>query len=309
MLTIPKVVSEETKMTSLGHTKIPIINDPVDLTRISKADTRKLTISSVIKAGIVSSAVFALYYLAKTTNTFSHFGWEAKDLNSKNVENREITKIKNKGNSLIVRRDLETTSQNNVPFINQITQANKDNSKTVKFEEIEIKNLSEVKEKNSETRRSISIKNPIPNQKIAVGLPFNLTIDGTYVFNSSGALFLEATNIPTWLTSLNPNPTFKGSYDIRLANRVALSGNYAYVADSYSGLQSIDISDPSNPTFKGSYVTPRGAQEVALSGNYAYVVGDSLQIIDIIDPANPTFKGSYNMPDSAVEVALSGNYA
>jgi hypothetical protein len=68
------------------------------------------------------------------------------------------------------------------------------------------------------------------------------------------------------------NPTLKGLYDTPGdAYGVAVSGNYAYVADRYSGLQIIDISNPSNPTFKGSYDTPEGARGVALSGNYAYV--------------------------------------
>ena len=62
---------------------------------------------------------------------------------------------------------------------------------------------------------------------------------------------------------------------------VALSGNYAYVADDTSGLQIIDISDPANPTFKSSYDTPRYAHGVALSGNYAYVADSNsgLQVI------------------------------
>jgi hypothetical protein len=88
---------------------------------------------------------------------------------------------------------------------------------------------------------------------------------------------------------------------------IALSGNYAYVADYDSGLQIIDITDPANPIFAGSYDTPGPARKVTLSGNYAYVTG--LQIIDITDPANPTFVGSYDTSEWAMGVTLSGNYA
>jgi hypothetical protein len=83
------------------------------------------------------------------------------------------------------------------------------------------------------------------------------------------------------------------------------------VTNSYSGLQIIDISDPANPTFKGSYNTPGNAHGVALFDNHAYVAdwASGLQIIDVSDPSNPTFKGSYDALDYALGVALSWNYA
>jgi hypothetical protein len=86
------------------------------------------------------------------------------------------------------------------------------------------------------------------------------------------------------------------------------------VADSNSGLQIIDVSDPSNPIFAGSYLTLYAAQCVFVSGSYAYV-GDwvlyvsSLQIIDVSDPSNPTYAGSYDTQASAADVFVSGGYA
>jgi hypothetical protein len=311
MSVVLKTTNEETRITSFDHTKMPIINDPVDLTNISKTSLGKLTPSSVIKTGVVFFTTFALYYVAKTTNILSRFGWKAKDLNSKKVENGEITKIKNKVNSLILRRELKTKNQNSIPSIDRIIQVNKDNEKIVKFEEIEIRDLSEVKEKNREMRRSIIVQNPIPNQKITVGQSFNLVIYGTSVFSSSNSMFLNATNIPPWLISLNLKPTFKGSYDVQNACGIAVSGNYAYLANFDSGLQIIDISNPSNPTFKGSYYTPYLIYGVAVSENYAYMVDvtSGLQIIDVTDPVNPTSKGSYYMPNSPCEISIFGNYA
>ena len=107
------------------------------------------------------------------------------------------------------------------------------------------------------------------------------------------------------------NPTFKGSYDTNDALGITLSGNYAYVADGNSGLLIIDISNPSNPTFKSHYDTPGSVYGVALSGSYAYVADYNLGlwIIDISDLSKPTFKGSYDTPSFASGVALSGNYA
>jgi len=107
-------------------------------------------------------------------------------------------------------------------------------------------------------------------------------------------------------------PTLVGGWDrLSIAYGVTVVGNYAYaVGDT---LEIIDISNPSNPTFKGSYAISEG-QDVQIVGNYAYVAdGDSgLQIIDISNPTNPTFKGNYNSGSafsSALGVQVVGNYA
>jgi hypothetical protein len=294
--------------------------NPIEPKRISKS-TNSLTKSSLVKAGLVFLGTVGVYYLAKATNIFSYFRMGSKNSNSKDV-NSEIMKVKTAENALSLKMSLETARQvNNNPSVNRIARTYKGEDKTVKFEEMKVedfKNLLEVeKEENvrmqkSSSRRFISVQNSLPDQNITVREPFELIINGTSIFNSSSALFLEVTNIPTWLRSHRRNPTFKGSYDTPgRARGIALSGNYAYVADSSSGLQIIDISDPSNPTLKGSYDTPGSAQKVALSGNYAYVAdgGSGLQIIDVTNPANLTFKGSYDTPKYALEVALSGNYA
>jgi hypothetical protein len=335
MSTVPKVISKKTEMTSLeSHKKIPskklptknifsniqspIIIDPIKPARISKVFfSNDLNVSSVAKAGLVFLGTVGSYYLAKTTGVFSYFGWgeKTKNPNSKDSGSSEIVEVKNRANALNIRTNLETERQVVTnPLVGQTVAAHKD--RTVKFEEIkveEFKNLREVeKEENEGMRRSISIQNLIPDQNATIGEFFELTIDGISVFSSSSALFLEATNIPLWVTSSsNPNPSFKGSYDTSgSAYEVALSGSYAYVADD-STLQIIDITDPANPIFKGSYNTPGAAWGIALSGNFAYVADASsgLQIIDITDPSNPTFKGSYDTPGYAYGVTFCGGNA
>ena len=48
-----------------------------------------------------------------------------------------------------------------------------------------------------------------------------------------------------------------GNYDTSgAAVGVAVSGNYAFVADKNDGLDIIDISDPSSPTLTGTYDPP-----------------------------------------------------
>ncbi|MDB9451743.1 DUF4347 domain-containing protein [Dolichospermum circinale] len=90
-------------------------------------------------------------------------------------------------------------------------------------------------------------------------------------------------------------PTLVGNYNTSGgAWGVQVVGNYAYVADYYSGLQIIDISNPTTPTLKGNYDTSGIADGVQVVGNYAYVAdyNSGLQIIDISNPTTPTLKGN-----------------
>ncbi|MBO1047272.1 MAG: DUF4347 domain-containing protein [Dolichospermum sp. DEX182a] len=107
-------------------------------------------------------------------------------------------------------------------------------------------------------------------------------------------------------------PTLKGNYDTSgSVSGVQVVGNYAYVADGYSGLQIIDISNPTTPTLKGNYDTSGSAVGVQVVGNYAYVAdgGSGLQIIDISNPTTPTLKGNYDVYGSVFGVQVVGNYA
>ena len=67
-------------------------------------------------------------------------------------------------------------------------------------------------------------------------------------------------------------------------------GNYAYVADGGSGLQIIDISNPTSPTLKGNYDTSGVALDVQVVGNYAYVADyeGGLKIINVSEFTSPS---------------------
>ncbi len=106
----------------------------------------------------------------------------------------------------------------------------------------------------------------------------------------------------TFVGRLNTSGSAEGIY---------VSGNYAYVADGESGLQIIDISNPSTPKFIGHCDTPNCANNIYLSGDYAYIAdGESgLQIIDISNVFAPILVGKYDTPDCAYDVFVSGNYA
>ncbi len=95
------------------------------------------------------------------------------------------------------------------------------------------------------------------------------------------------------------------------SNRVALEGDYAYVAEWADGLRIIDISNPANPFSVCSYATPDLVRSVTLSGSYAYVAANNsgVRIIDISNPTDPQEVGFYDTPGNAYSVALSGDYA
>jgi hypothetical protein len=108
------------------------------------------------------------------------------------------------------------------------------------------------------------------------------------------------------------SPTEVGFYDTpNFATGVAVSGGYAYVANSHAGLFVIDVSTPSAPSEVGFYDTPGHAHGVAVSGGYAYVADffEGLRVIDVSTPSSPTEVGFYDTPGYASGVAVSGGYA
>ena len=107
------------------------------------------------------------------------------------------------------------------------------------------------------------------------------------------------------------NTTLIGHYDTpNYAFEVAISGNYAYVADFQAGLRIIDISNPASPHEVGFYDTLEYAEGVAVNGNYAYVTDtyDGFCIIDISNPVSPQKVGLYNTLGTVFDIAISGNY-
>lgn len=104
----------------------------------------------------------------------------------------------------------------------------------------------------------------------------------------------------------NPTaPTVVGSYTTPgVPLGVCISGNYAYVADEWFGLQVIDIRDPSRPVFVDSVDTPGAAQDVFVSGDYAYVADwdCGLQIVDVSHPDSIVLVGSYKTEKWTMDV-------
>lgn len=92
-------------------------------------------------------------------------------------------------------------------------------------------------------------------------------------------------------------------------NRIALSGDYVYMALGQRGLDIIDISDPRSPVITSSLETPGFAFSIHVSGSYAYVADRSggLRIVDVSDRLRPVEVGAYQTTGSAMYVVESGN--
>jgi hypothetical protein len=147
--------------------------------------------------------------------------------------------------------------------------------------------------------------------------------DYAYVAAGSGLQILDVAN--------KKSPTLLGEIILPDgALSVDVSGSYAYIAAGESGLEIIDISNPSFLTLVGSYNIPLWVgsdlyeisdSDVYVSGNYAYVavyLADwhapvhfiyYLQRIDVKNPSSPTDAGKVNTQSRASEVYVSGNYA
>jgi len=91
---------------------------------------------------------------------------------------------------------------------------------------------------------------------------------------------------------------------------VFVRGDYAYLADSDSGLRIVDISVSSSPVFKGHCAVSNDALGIYVSGDYAYIAGgdNGLSIFDISNPASPSKTSSF-VGSEFYDVCVEGDYA
>lgn len=99
-------------------------------------------------------------------------------------------------------------------------------------------------------------------------------------------------------------------------NKVAVAGNYAYVANhsNTNQLQIINVSDPASPTLISSTtLNNEKGLSVAVAGNYAYVgtkinSNKEFYIIDVSNPASPIIKGSLEINDDVNDLFVYKNH-
>lgn len=93
--------------------------------------------------------------------------------------------------------------------------------------------------------------------------------------------------------------------------RIALSGDYAYIASRAFGLQIFDISDPTSPAWISSAPASDSASGISVIGPYAALaVGDNgIQLFDVSDPYQPVNVKTVDTPGYADDVLINGDYA
>lgn len=108
----------------------------------------------------------------------------------------------------------------------------------------------------------------------------------------------------------NPkNPVIKGSVGLQNGGRIALKGNYAYIADGTTGIRIIDISNPDKPLLKAT-VSSGNVADIFIKDNSMYLVNyKELKIFDITDPLKPVLTGTVSTRGNSQRVFVSGNYA
>jgi len=90
------------------------------------------------------------------------------------------------------------------------------------------------------------------------------------------------------------------------AKDICKVGDLVYVADRLSGVQVIDVHEPSMPILIGSADTPSTCYDVYVLGDYAYLSESSMgvQIVNVKSPHAPYHIGGCDRSDPATSVAM-----
>ena len=159
---------------------------------------------------------------------------------------------------------------------------------------------------------SVTIVEPIPDQTIQIGQPYEYPLNHVFSGNYSllGAIQPGQSSLPAWLKLQyqligNFLPQFFSSFGIK---DVVISNNLAYVVDFGFGLVILDVSVPSHPMLLGTYSNSllrySGCERVALSGSIVFLLArfqsqfesqSSLYIFNATFPDNLELLGYNNM--------------
>ena len=137
------------------------------------------------------------------------------------------------------------------------------------------------------------------------GSAYAVVVDGDYAYFGSGTT-LQIADVsdpasPQWVGEAVLPGVVRG---------IAVSGDYAFVADDWDGLRVVNVSAPSTPVEVGSVGLQVDARDVTVSGDYAYVAGGflgGLRVIDVSTPSAPVLVGDEGTPGWAFGVAVSSS--
>lgn len=84
--------------------------------------------------------------------------------------------------------------------------------------------------------------------------------------------------------------------DRRYADKIIVSGSYAYIWDLYHVLVVFSITNPANPVMVGDWSESSAylVYDMLIRGNHLYLVANSIAIFDISTPIAPIFRSFYS---------------
>lgn len=115
-------------------------------------------------------------------------------------------------------------------------------------------------------------------------------------------------------------PTLTGydGYYRFYSTAIFISGEYAYIAGVNGGSMYgedpgfivVDISDPSEPSRSGRYVSQHNIYDISVTGYFACLAAksDGIEIVDISYLPNPVLVSGYDTPGSALGISVDGEY-
>lgn len=126
--------------------------------------------------------------------------------------------------------------------------------------------------------------NPHPVDDTIVGdFGSAVAVAGGFAYTAAltGLSIVDISN-PSSLRGISTTPLPSEPWD------VAVEGNYAFVADYYSGLVVVDVSEPESTEIVAQMFVGGSGQSIAVSGTLAYVGTDlGSRILDVSDPESP----------------------
>jgi hypothetical protein len=155
-----------------------------------------------------------------------------------------------------------------------------------------------------DSMRIYSLENPSAPEQVGV-----ISAGGIEVEVANGYLYVGGASWLRVFSLADPaSPELVGSCALgAYMNDLAITGNYAYVADMQGGLRIIDVSNPAHPVAVNCIW--ESTWRVATSGNTLISHGENgLRVWDITDPLDLSLVGYYATDEWLRDMDIAGSY-
>ena len=141
----------------------------------------------------------------------------------------------------------------------------------------------------------------------------------TNIFCSGGFVYASASHYPMQIMDFRDylNPKWTAEYGWGSSYGIFVSADWAYLGFESGDVSILDVSDPTKPTFYGSFscpgtgVHPRAAFAIVVRNGLAYVAAGTsgLHIADVSNPTWPVPVATLDTPGVASDLFLAGSLA